>query len=136
MLMCGENRRAGSIIPSLDAAMGVAHKEDPLRAYLMEMREYMPPRHRAFIERVERGPSIRSYALEHRKDRPSLSEAYNACIEYLELFRSTHLGYAETYIRKQSQRGARNPVEVGTGGTPFIPYLKKHRDETAKYRIR
>ncbi len=95
----------------------------------------MPPRHREFIEKIEQGPSIRSYALEHAKDNASLLETYNACIEYLELFRSTHLGYAESYIHKQSQRGNRNPVELGTGGTPFIPYLKKHRDETAKHRI-
>ena len=23
-----------------------------------------------------------------------------------------------------------NPTEVGTGGTPFMPYLKKHLEET------
>jgi hypothetical protein len=25
---------------------------------------------------------------------------------------------------------------VGTGGTPFMPYLRKHRDETAAHVIR
>jgi len=27
------------------------------------------------------------------------------------------------------------PTDVGTGGTPFMVYLKKHRDESASQRI-
>lgn len=131
----GETGAQSSIIPSLDAALGIAHKEGLLHTYLMEMRAYMPPRHRAFIEAIEQGPSIRQCVLDHRRSRPSLCDAYNACIHWLELFRSTHLEFAQRYIQKQSQRGPHNPVGVGTGGTPFIPYLKKHRDETAKHRI-
>lgn len=131
----GETGAQSSIVPSLDAGLGIAHKEGLLHTYLMEMREYMPPVHRAFIEAIEKGPSIRQYVLKHRESRPSLCEAYNACIHWLELFRSTHLEYAERYIQQQSQHGTHNPVEVGTGGTPFIPYLKKHRDETAEHRI-
>ncbi len=131
----GETGAQSSIIPSLDAALGIVHKDDPLRTYLMEMRDYMPPKHRAFVEAIERGPSIRQYVLEHRTSSPSLCAAYNECVRRLELFRSTHLEYAETYVQKQSQRGPQNPVEVGTGGTPFIPYLKKHRDETEEHRI-
>ena len=53
----------------------------------------------------------------------------------MELFRSTHLEYARSYIAKQSQGGKRNPADVGTGGTPFVPYLKKHRAETAEHKI-
>ncbi len=131
----GETGAQSSIIPSLDAALGIVYKEDALRPYLMEMREYMPPKHRRFVEAIEKWPSIRLYVLEHRKSQPSLCEQYNACIEWLETFRSTHLEFAQRYVQKQSQRGPHNPVEVGTGGTPFIPYLKKHRDQTAKHRI-
>jgi indoleamine 2,3-dioxygenase len=105
-----------------------------LGRYLQEMRDYMPPKHRAFIATVEAGPSVRDYVLGHRHRR--LRDAYNAAVEGIELFRSTHLGYARNYIVKQSQGEKHNPTDVGTGGTPFVPYLKKHRAETGQHRIR
>ena len=131
----GETGAQSSVIPCLDATLGIMHQEDALRRYLMEMREYMPPKHRRFIEAIEQGPSIRHYVLDRRKGGPLLRDSYNACVHWLERFRSTHLEYAKTYIQKQMQSGANNPVDVGTGGTPFIPYLKKHRDETSQHNI-
>jgi indoleamine 2,3-dioxygenase len=132
----GETGAQSSIIPALDAALGIAHAEDMLRRYLKEMRDYMPPKHRGFIETVEAGPSVRDYVLRHRDAHPRLRDAYNAAVDGIELFRSTHLEYARNYIVKQSQGGKRNPTDVGTGGTPFVPYLKKHRSETGQHRIR
>lgn len=132
----GETGAQSSIIPSLDAALGISHKDDPLRPYLMEMRTYMPPEHRAFIEAIEQGPSLRQYVIEHCLHQPALRDAYNACIHWIGRFRSTHLEYAGRYIHQQSQSGLDNPTKVGTGGTPFMPYLKKHRDETAAHLIR
>lgn len=131
----GETGAQSSIIPALDAALDIAHAEDLLHSYLKEMRDYMPPKHRAFIETVEAGPSVRDYVLRHGETRPGLRDAYNAAVDGIELFRSTHLEYARNYIAKQSQGGKRNPADVGTGGTPFIPYLKKHRMETTEHKI-
>ncbi len=131
----GETGAQSSIVPSLDAALGITHKKDMLHAYLMEMRDYMPPAHRAFIAAVERGPSLREYVSKNHDRIPALRDNYNAAVEGLERFRSTHLEYAHSYIIKQSRGGARNPNFVGTGGTPFGPYLKKHRDETARGTI-
>jgi indoleamine 2,3-dioxygenase len=131
----GETGAQSSIIPAFDAALGIRHAEDMLRRYLKEMRDYMPPKHRTFIETVEAGPSVRDYVVRHRGSRPSLRDAYNAAVDGIELFRSTHLEYARNYIVKQSQGGKRNPTDVGTGGTPFVPYLKKHRAETRTHKI-
>lgn len=130
----GETGAQSAIIPSLDAALGIEHKDDPLKTYLLDMRGYMPPRHRNFIKSLEAGASIRSYVRENRR-RSFLREAYNACIGLIEHFRSTHYEYAGRYIQKQHQQRASNPTEVGTGGTPFMRYLRKHRDESAAHLI-
>ncbi|HEU4344243.1 MAG TPA: hypothetical protein VFU31_22015 [Candidatus Binatia bacterium] len=131
----GETGAQSSIIPSLDAGLGIGHAQDLLHSYLTEMRDYMPPKHRSFIEALETGPSVRRYVLEHRETCAPLAEAYNAAVAGIERFRSTHVEYAKNYIVKQSQRGAKNPVDVGTGGTPFVPYLRKHRNETRAHKI-
>src|SRR5207244_5215542 len=60
----GETGAQSSIVPALDAVLNISHKNDPLREYLMEMRQYMPPAHRAFIEHLEAGPSVRKFVLD------------------------------------------------------------------------
>jgi indoleamine 2,3-dioxygenase len=134
----GETGAQSSIIPSLDAGLGVAHEDDPLRHYLTEMREYMPPKHRQFIAALEgmtdqsdRG-ILYGYARDRKLREPKLWNAFRDCIRLLAKFRETHLDYADRYIHRQSQRAASNPTEVGTGGTPFMAYLKKHLDETER----
>jgi indoleamine 2,3-dioxygenase len=131
----GETGAQSSIIPALDAVLGITHKNDPLRPYLMEMRDYMPREHRAFIATLEQGPAVREYVLAHRDTEPALREAYNACVHWITEFRTKHLEYAARYIHQQSQHGMDNPTNVGTGGTPFMPYLKKHRDETLEHLL-
>jgi indoleamine 2,3-dioxygenase len=129
----GETGAQSSIVPALDAVLNVSHRDDPLRDYLMEMRDYMPPAHRAFIEHLEAGPSVRQFVLD--KNSTLLREAYNRCVALVEQFRALHLEYAARYIFKQAQTDAKNPTTVGTGGTPFMPYLKKHVDETAEHQL-
>ena len=133
--LAGETGAQSSIIPALDAALGVGHDDDPLRPYLLDMRNYMPPAHREFIASVEASAGIRSFVMA-QKDNLVLREAYNACVTWVERFRAKHLEYAASYIFKQAQSSVANPTAVGTGSTPFMPYLKKHRDETSRHRIR
>ena len=129
----GETGAQSSIVPALDAMLGVGHKEDMLSTYLKEMRNYMPPAHRAFLSALEKRDSVRPFA--QRAGRRELNSAYNACLDALENFRSLHFEYAATYIFQQAQTDAKNPHAVGTGGTPFMEYLKKHRDETGRNRL-
>ncbi len=130
----GETGAQSAIVPAVDAMLGIGHKEDTLRTYLMEMRTYMPPAHREFVESLEARESVRPFV--ERANTAELTELYNACVEEVERFRALHLEYAAAYIFRQAQTDAKNPHAVGTGGTPFMPYLKKHRDETAEHILR
>ncbi len=126
----GETGAQSTIVPALDAALGIVHSPDDLRVYLNKMRDYMPVGHRAFLARIESGPSIRAFVQESGD--ASLRDVYNACVHLVEAFRAKHLEYAAIYIHKQAQHGSYNTTHYGTGGTPFMKYLKKHRDETAQ----
>ena len=126
----GETGAQSSIIPSLDGALQITHTKDHLRHYLNEMRAYMPPKHREFMEVLEKNSQIKKIINGSEK----LTSLYNDCLEEIRAFRAMHLEYAGTYIFKQAQ--IKNPFGrggstiTGTGGTPFMAYLKKHRDET------
>lgn len=132
----GETGAQSSIIPSFDAALGIRHETGPLTHYLLEMRNYMPPRHRAFIETLENMRDgqdralLYGYVRDRKHSRPELWGAFCECIRGLARFRETHYDYADRYIHQQSQRSLSNPTGVGTGGTPFMTYLKKHLEET------
>ncbi|NNL86562.1 MAG: hypothetical protein HKP27_12965 [Myxococcales bacterium] len=132
----GETGAQSGIIPTVDAVLGIEHAEDGLRAYLREMRDYMPPAHRGFLEAVEAQSQLRTCLKRGAASGSAeAKELYDECLHWLEAFRSTHLEFAASYIQRQSQREAGNPTGVGTGGTPFMPYLRKHRDETARHRL-
>tara|TARA_B100000965_G_scaffold141189_1_gene117541 strand:- start:244 stop:1386 length:1143 start_codon:yes stop_codon:yes gene_type:complete len=131
----GETGAQSSIIPFLDGALGIGHTNDNLKHYLNEMRDYMPPKHRKMIEKVENKSQAKEIILKSKL----LTKEYNHCVEEIRKFRAQHLEYAATYIHKQAQVksdvGTGGSVVRGTGGTPFMKYLKKHRDETANQKI-
>ena len=129
----GETGAQSAIIPAMDGVLGIEHERDELRGYLMEMRTYMPPKHVAFIEAVEAGPSVRNFVTSAQCS--SLTSVFNECVELVANFRAMHLEYAGRYIHAQAQATPGNPSAVGTGGTPFMTYLRKHRDETKKQTL-
>lgn len=129
----GETGAQSAIVPALDGVLGIEHERDELREYLMEMRKYMPPQHVIFIEAVEAGPSVRDFI--NQSTNQDLINLLNDCIELVADFRALHLEYAGQYIHAQAQKTPGNPSAVGTGGTPFMVYLRKHRDETRAQTI-
>lgn len=126
----GETGAQSSIVPSLDAALGIEHAEDPLKHFVVKMMDYMPPKHREFIQAVAEGPAIKEYAESMADSFPELAVQYAECRRRLKLFRDEHLKLADDFVFKQGQASPHNPTNYGTGSTPFMPYLKKHRDET------
>ena len=129
----GETGAQSAVIYAVDGFLGIEHGYDEMRAYLMEMRDYMPVQDRHFIETVEGGPSARAHVLDRKSELPGLRKSYNAAVEALYEFRRLHIEYAAMYVLKPGQKESRG--HVGTGGTPFTVYLKKHIDETLAHRI-
>nr|WP_070961456.1 indoleamine 2,3-dioxygenase [Hyphomonas sp. Mor2] len=125
----GQTGSQSSIVPAMDALMGVGHAADPLREYLDQLHIYRPPAHRRFIDDTRAASGLRAFV--ETSGHRGLTEAYNSIIQAIADFRTRHLEYAASYINKQHRAASGNDTEVGTGGTPFMRYLKKHRDETA-----
>jgi indoleamine 2,3-dioxygenase len=123
----GQTGSQSSIVPSMDALFGVHHSADPLKTFLDELHQYRPVPHRRFIEDLAAQSTLREFVT--RAEAPGLRDAFNACLEQVARFRTRHLEYAASYINKQAGSIPGNDPDVGTGGTPFMKYLKKHRDE-------
>jgi indoleamine 2,3-dioxygenase len=123
----GQTGSQSSIVPSMDALFQVGHSDDPLKSFLDELHHYRPVPHRRFIEDLAAQSTLRDFVT--ASDNQALKDAFNACLEQSARFRTRHLEYAASYINKQAGSIAGNDPDVGTGGTPFMKYLKKHRDE-------
>ncbi len=124
----GQTGSQSSIVPAMDALFGVRHSDDPLKAFLDELHHYRPVPHRRFIEDLGARSALREFVVAGPQ---SLKDAFNANLEQVARFRTRHLEYAAAYINKQAALQPGNDPDVGTGGTPFMKYLKKHRDENA-----
>jgi indoleamine 2,3-dioxygenase len=121
----GETGAQSSCIPAIQTALGVKHRDSMLTAHLKDMRNYMPPAHRNWLEFIEATPdNLRTYA-EHF----GFKDLYNQCLSGLIRFRKTHMGYAIDYIQKK----VANPT--GTGGTPYIKWLSQLVGETEEMML-
>ena len=126
-LFRGETGAQSSIVPALDALLGVTHSNDPLKEYLDEMRLYMPKEHRNLLNDLNQwSENNRSKSI--REDSSVLLS--DEIIKEVHTFRNKHLEYARIYIHEQSLSNQNNSNVVGTGGTPFMKYLDKHLQET------
>jgi indoleamine 2,3-dioxygenase len=136
----GETGAQSAIIPAIDAVLGIEfEKDNPFYRHLIEMRDYMPPPHRKFIEDLERNAiqaRMRDYIVSVADEWPALVEKFDETLEQNHRFRSMHLRYAREYINKQVQKTSSSPVDVGTGGTPFMQYLGQHQEDVLSSRIR
>ena len=124
----GQTGSQSSIVPAMDALLGIGHAADPLKEYLDQLHIYRPTDHRRFIDDVRSQSRLRGFV--EAAGNKALADAYNANVQAISDFRTRHLEYAANYINKQGKKSEGNDTDVGTGGTPFMKYLKKHRDET------
>ncbi len=116
----GETGAQSSIMPMLIAFMKIEHKPSKLTDHLADMRNFMPAEHRALIAEVEAMPSVRPLASK---------EAFNEVLEAMATFREVHLRWAQEYIH----RWVDDPR--GTGGTPYMKWLRQLIEETRAHKI-
>ncbi|KAJ6652338.1 hypothetical protein lerEdw1_012700, partial [Lerista edwardsae] len=114
-----------------------------LAAFLHGMREYMPPRHQAFIKEIQAAPPLRKHILSSgSKD---LCGAYNQCVAALVDLRTYHVAIVTKFItiagiNARAENGklphSMSPASFlegrGTGGSPSgaLNFLKSVRDTT------
>ncbi|HTR61868.1 MAG TPA: hypothetical protein VMH37_09205 [Candidatus Binataceae bacterium] len=116
----GETGAQSSIVPMLVAFMKIPHSPSMLTNHLADMRNYMPAEHRRLLETVESMPGVRGLASKHN---------YNAVLDAIAEFRSVHIGWAQEYINRWTD----DPR--GTGGTPYMKWLKQLIEETLAFKI-
>ncbi len=124
----GETGAQSSIMPFLEAVLGLTHQESVLTQHLRTMRFYMPLKHQLLIETVERTSQVREFII--KSGSAELKETYNYCLERMFEFRDIHLGYANSYIHQKTT----DPK--GTGGTIFMPWLEQMRNETRQMLLK
>jgi indoleamine 2,3-dioxygenase len=116
----GETGAQSSIMPTLVSFMKIPHRPSMLTNHLADMRNYMPAEHRHVIEVVEAMPSIRELAD---------GQAYNAVLDAIADFRAVHYGWAQEYINHWTD----DPR--GTGGTPYMEWLRQLIEETRAFKV-
>ncbi|RPH63894.1 MAG: preprotein translocase subunit Tim44 [Acidobacteria bacterium] len=116
----GETGAQSSIMPTLIAFMKIRHCQSVLTDHLADMRRFMPLEHRQLIADIEALPSMRDIAdpLVH-----------NDVLEAMATFREVHYGWAQEYINRRVQ----DPR--GTGGTPYMTWLRQLIDETRDHKL-
>lgn len=124
----GETGAQSSIMPFLEAVLGLSHEKSVLTQHLQTMRFYMPTRHHLLIEIAEKMSNIRESII--RSGSTELKESYNECLERMFEFRDIHFGYAHSYIHQKTA----DPK--GTGGTIFMPWLEQMRNETRQMLLK
>lgn len=99
-----------------------------------EMRDYMPAKHRYFLQHVESLANIREYVANTAASE-ELTASYNLAVAKLASFRDVHLQIVARYIIAPSKRVSTIGL-AGTGGTELMPFLKQSRNETRDTTIK
>ena len=129
----GASAAQSSSVHVFDVFLGGKHTGSDAE-FLQDMRLYMPAKHRDFLEALSRQPSVREY-IKQSKD-GNLIAAYNGAVEALGQFRSQHVILVTRYIVCQKKHSVNTSLDMrGTGGTPFMSFLKQVRDDTLALQL-
>jgi indoleamine 2,3-dioxygenase len=126
----GASGAESSIIPALDAALGVKHELNGMFQTLLSFKTYMPVEHQIKISLLSR--SQISEVVRQSKSK-TLFTAWEDAIHGVKCFRLGHMGLVAKYLHQEAEKnGIKREDIVGTGGTPIDTYLGERHQTTAK----
>eukprot|EP01138_Halocafeteria_seosinensis_P015445 gb/GECG01015763.1/.p1 GENE.gb/GECG01015763.1/~~gb/GECG01015763.1/.p1 ORF type:complete len:529 (+),score=93.67 gb/GECG01015763.1/:1-1587(+) len=160
MKLRGETGAQSTIIPSLDAVLGIEHKKDALRDMLQDLESYRPKPHREYLCYLRNkfykeggftdDPNSVQNALRGKEDTTS-EESVNqrhrlrdfiiqsGDRELAKLFnecvRNVYYFRAIHVVYADMYIARYTDFGTATGGTPYKAYLRKHRDESIAQQI-
>ncbi|OGM47649.1 indoleamine 2 [Aspergillus bombycis] len=98
----GGSNAQSSLIQLFDIVLGIEHSAAE-RAFLLEMREYMPGPHRRFLETIPLHANMCEFVRKHPCDE-ELSVAYASAVRMLRSLRNAHLRIVSRYIIVESKK--------------------------------
>ena len=98
----GGSNAQSSLIQLFDIILGIEHSSDE-RAFLLEMRQYMPGPHRRFLERIPPHANMREFVRSNPCGE-ELNAAYARAVCMLRSLRNAHLRIVSRYIIVESKK--------------------------------
>jgi len=117
LVLAGGSAAQSPLVQCFDAALSVDQPE-AARGPHLDMRRYMDPRHRRFVEAVEASGAIRRLAASGRSG--AVTTAYDNALDAFAELRRVHMALVNDYIVRQADPG---DAGRGTGGTDFRRFL-------------
>ncbi len=137
----GGSAAQSSLISSLDAAFQITHED----VYFEKIKDYMPQKHKEFIDLVRSDINIKQYIENETFDKNQIDvmqTLYSECIGELYKFRQVHYKLVENYIIKMKKNACTDDSGMkknastddseikGTGGTDLGKFLNASMKET------
>lgn len=130
----GPSGAQSSIVPALDAVLGVRHEINGMFQQLLKFKEYMPTEHQALINVFAAFSGVQQ-AVQHAND-DKLTAAYEGAVNAVKQMRGAHLGLVKQYIYKPAVAcGIPKEALTGTGGAPIDSYLAGRYKDTPAHAL-
>jgi indoleamine 2,3-dioxygenase len=131
---CSVSGAQDTAVPAFSIFLGARH--EPSEQQLVDkFKLYMPSKHRKFLQFLSEQTSSLSEYVKESGD-TELLQKYDEAVDALVSFRTGHISLVTSYIINVKRRQGEGVSETdrGTGGTPFMAFLKKVRDNTNRIK--
>jgi len=133
MTFQGPSGAMSSILPCIDAFLGIEMSSPLLKKMLRGFEAYIPKGHREFLRALREKPNAREFVRSCKRKNEDLIESFNSIIDRVLDFRWSHFQFVKKYVIEQAPKGTQ---ALGTGGTPAFKYLHQHIRDTENARIK